>query len=124
MRFLTLLLSLHLFAVSLLPGADVHELHDLPTLLAHRQAAHAASGFWAFFYDHYIGDHKDTDGAHKALPYHHVHVCAAQVADMPTPPFVWEPAALAPLEAADWGAVMRPGAPIAVARAWWQPPQA
>ncbi len=125
MRFLTLLLALHLFAVSLLPGADARELGDLPTLLAHRQAAHAMSGLGAFFYDHYIGDHKDTDdGAHEALPYHHVHAGAAQVADVPAPPFVWEPAAPVPFEAAVWGAPMRPDAPIAVARAWWQPPQA
>jgi hypothetical protein len=58
------------------------------------------------------------------LPYHHVHMCAAQVADVPAPAFVWEPAACAPPEVAVWGAAIRPGAPIAVARAWWQPPQA
>jgi hypothetical protein len=123
MRILVILLSLHLFVVSLLPGGDAHELCELPDLWAHQQQNHAADGFWAFFYDHYLGAHKDG-AEHQALPYHHVHPSAAQLADVPPYPLAWEPSPLSARKDVVWAMQRQTDASIAVARAWWQPPRA
>ena len=80
-----LLLSLNLFVVALLPGADSHGLVDAATLWHHHKADHAATGFWDFYFDHYVGDHHNSP-EHQSLPGHHAHQpTAAAVCFFPAP---------------------------------------
>ena len=120
-RFLALLLSLNLFLVGLLPGADSHGLVDAATLWQHHYADHAATSFWDFYYDHYVGDHHHRP-EHRSLPGHHAHTATA-VCFFLAPTLAWPPVVLRPPEALRCLPATLP-ARQGVARPCWQPPRA
>ncbi|SDX88766.1 hypothetical protein [Hymenobacter psychrophilus] len=130
-RLLLLLLSLHLLAVSCLPGGNAQELAEAPALWQHHNQDHAASDLADFFYDHFLAaahTHHDTGGAnkHQSLPFHHVHDYAAPAVFLPPVAARW-----ALLVAPAWSALSasRPAPAVlathpGMARRCWQPPQA
>ncbi len=129
-RLLLLLLSLHLLAVSCLPGGDAQELAEASTLWQHHDQDHAASGLVDFFYDHFLADahaHEQQSGAndHKSLPFHHVHDYAAPAMYLPPVAGRWA------LAVSGWPALSarRPAPTLlathpGMARICWQPPRA
>lgn len=130
-RLLLLLLSLHLLAVSCLPGGNVQELAEASKLWQHHAQDHAASSLVDFFYDHFLAaaHTHDTDGGankHQSLPFHHVHDYAAPAVFLPPVAARW-----ALLLAPAWSALSasRPAPAVlathpGMARRCWQPPQA
>ena len=119
MKQLTLLLSLNLFVVVLLPGADSHGLVDAATLWHHHDTDHAATGFWDFYFDHYVGDYHNRP-EHQSLPGHHAHQhTATVVCFFPAPVVRLIPVTVALLEAARRLPATPPARPPA--RAWSVP---
>jgi hypothetical protein len=117
------LLSLNLFLVALLPGADAHGLVDAATLWEHHDADHAATGFWDFYFDHYVGDHHDSP-EHQSLPGHHAHPhTATAVCFFPAPMLGHSPVALSLPAAVRHMPAPRP-ALQGMAEPCWQPPRA
>ncbi len=123
-RLVALLLSLNLFVVGLMPAGDAHGLVDAATLWQHHATDHAATGFWDFYYDHYVGDHHNSP-EHQSLPGHHAHQhLAGAVCFFPAPVLRPWPAALLLLEAAPVAALHIPAACQGSAPGCWQPPRA
>ena len=120
-NLVAVLLSLNLFLVGLLPGADAHGLVDAATLWEHHNAAHAATAFWDFYFDHYVGDHHDSP-EHQSLPGHHAHTATA-VCFFPASTLGQPPVALL-LPAGLWSLPATPPARQGVAEPCWQPPRA
>ena len=118
-----LILSLNMFVVALLPGADAHGLVDAATLWEHHDADHASTGIWDFYYDHYVGDHHRSP-EHQSLPGHHAHEHnAPAVCFFPAPVVEQFPVALRLREALR-RLPATPAARQGVARTCWQPPRA
>ena len=124
MRVLALLFSLHFLLVSLLPGGDAHELHDLPDAWVHHQSEHATDGLWSFFVDHYLDDHQH-DAEHHSLPCHHAHECTGQIAALPPQvPALMNGSPLVPARPARTFAELVSAAPTRAGTGAWQPPRA
>ncbi|RFP63556.1 hypothetical protein D0N36_18695 [Hymenobacter lapidiphilus] len=129
-RLLLLLLSLHLLAVSCLPGGNAQELAEASALWQHHDQDHAASGLVGFFYDHFLAhshSHGEDGGTdeHQSLPLHHTHDYAAPAVYLPPVAARWAVAVFG------WSALSasRPLAAVpathpGMARVCWQPPQA
>ncbi len=122
-RLVALLLSLNLFVVALLPGADSHGLVDAATLWHHHDVDHAATGFWDFYFDHYVGDHHNSP-EHQSLPGHHAHQHTATVVCFFPAPVVEQLPVIVALQRAMLRLPATLPARQGVARTCWQPPRA
>ncbi|NVO31869.1 hypothetical protein [Hymenobacter lapidiphilus] len=127
-RLLLLLLSLHLLAISCLPGGNAQELAEASVLWQHHDQHHAASGLVGFFYDHFLADAHHEDGGtdeHQSLPFHHTHDYAAPAVYLPPVAARW--VLLVPRWSALGGSRPLPAVLAThpgMARRCWQPPQA
>ncbi|GAB2956922.1 hypothetical protein GCM10027048_24050 [Hymenobacter coalescens] len=123
-QLVILLLSLHLFGVSLLPAADAVELAKLPVLISHYQQQHPTNSVWRFLYDHYAGRHnQEHQREHKALP---LHCCQHQAPVMALPPALRlalppQPPVFA--EARQYRGEYVASAPRGISRPCFQPPR-
>ncbi|WP_400192231.1 hypothetical protein [Hymenobacter sp. B81] len=83
-RLVIALLSLQLFAVSLVPAGNALELLKLPQLVEHYRQEHAGSPITRFLYDHYAGLHnQQRHSDHHSLP---LHCCLHQATALALPP--------------------------------------
>ncbi|RTQ47486.1 hypothetical protein EJV47_18860 [Hymenobacter gummosus] len=130
-RLLLLLLSFHLFAVSLLPGADAHELAEVKQAWQHRAAHHADSSLWGFVYAHFvvIGEHEhpgEHAADHQGLPlHHHCHdVSCGPMYPLPAPLHLHPQPLVAYAEAGKLPPHAVPAARAGISRPCWQPPRA
>ncbi|WP_426491387.1 hypothetical protein [Hymenobacter sp. 102] len=128
-RFLLLLLSFHLLAVSLLPGGDARELTEVASAWQHRTHEHASSTLLDFVYDHFVAadshEHSGDHAAdHQSLPLHHGHDTASAAVYVLPVALTWQP------NPAQYAAASRlpnhaePAARQGVLRPCWQPPRA
>jgi len=130
-RLLLLLLSVHLFAVSLLPGGNAHELTEMPTLWHHYEAHHADSSLTGFLAEHFLAapyaqDTQETHGdEHQSLPWHHSHDTTAPAVYLPPVVGNWALVALTyRLGTSPRPTLLVLSARPGTARPCWQPPRA
>ncbi|GAA4372019.1 hypothetical protein [Hymenobacter koreensis] len=83
-RLVIALLSLHLFAVAMVPAGNALELLKLPQLVEHYRQQHAGTAVMSFLYDHYAGLHnQQRQSDHHSLP---LHCCLHQATALALPP--------------------------------------